>query len=89
MSYSKSKTSKMDYVTRQTTILGIPTTVISPVVKQYSSSNANNGTFNPYKVYSDEERRVHRKQKEDFIKMKLQMEQTKILFKQLKHSYDS
>ncbi len=79
----------MDYVTRQTTILGIPTTVISPVVNQRISSNVNNGTFNPYKVYSEEERRVYRKKKEDFIKMKLQMEQTKILFKQLKHSYDS
>ena len=89
MSRSKSKMSNMNYATSYTTILGIPTMVISPIVTSNTTSTASEYTFNPYTVYSEEERRVYREKKKDFIKLKLQMEQTKVLFRQLKHSYDS
>ena len=78
--------SNTDYLTRRTTILGVPTTIITPIVNNKSSSES---TFNPYKTYSEEERRIYRENKKDFIKLKLQMEQQRILFRQLKYSYDS
>lgn len=81
--------SNTNYVTTYTTILGVPTTIITPIVNNKSSSTINEYTFNPYTVYSKEERRIYRENKKDFIKLKLQMEQQRILFRQLKYRYDS
>ena len=81
--------SNTDYITRRTTILGVPTTIITPIINNKSSSTTSENTFNPYKKYSEEERRIYRENKKDFIKLKLQMEQQRILFRQLNYSYDS